>query len=168
MVSHWTYYPPWSRSSATRPSCRFTNGTAAMKHAVAVALPVPKPSPPAPSPASAASSSTLLHMLHTPKQADLEVISAGAARHASDLRHALASNKKLLKWKVTTAPRIEALKIKVGVYYGSRVLPGTPHAISISPVGLCGASPGHRGAQAQGGCCALLRVVNVLPGTPQA
>ncbi|KAG2497986.1 hypothetical protein HYH03_004245 [Edaphochlamys debaryana] len=46
-------------------------------------------------------------------QADLESLSAGAARNASDLRHALASNKKLLKWKVTTAPRVEALKMKM-------------------------------------------------------
>ncbi|GIL43563.1 hypothetical protein Vafri_1199, partial [Volvox africanus] len=46
-------------------------------------------------------------------QADLEAVSAGAARNASDLKHALASNKKLLKWKVTTAPRIEALKMKM-------------------------------------------------------
>eukprot|EP00198_Chlamydomonas_reinhardtii_P013346 XP_001702683.1 predicted protein [Chlamydomonas reinhardtii] len=46
-------------------------------------------------------------------QADLEAVSAGAARNASDLRHALASNKKLLKWKVTTAPRIEALKMRM-------------------------------------------------------
>ena len=48
-----------------------------------------------------------------PTQADLELISAGAARNATDLKHALASNKKLLKWKVVTAPRIEALKTKV-------------------------------------------------------
>ncbi|GIL98929.1 hypothetical protein Vretimale_4247, partial [Volvox reticuliferus] len=46
-------------------------------------------------------------------QADLEAVSAGAARNASDLKHALASNKKLIKWKVTTAPRIEALKMKM-------------------------------------------------------
>lgn len=46
-------------------------------------------------------------------QADLEAVAAGAARNASDLRHALTSNKRLLKWKVTTAPRIEALKTKV-------------------------------------------------------
>ncbi|KAG2448660.1 hypothetical protein HYH02_006017 [Chlamydomonas schloesseri] len=46
-------------------------------------------------------------------QADLEAVSAGAARNASDLRHALASNKKLLKWKITTAPRIEALKMRM-------------------------------------------------------
>lgn len=95
--------------------------------AAAMLLQLPEPALP---PAPAASSSTRLHAPGTPRrtasepvsvtlllrgcpQADLEVISAGAARHASDLRHALASNKKLLKWKVTTAPRIEALKTKV-------------------------------------------------------
>ncbi|GFR41313.1 hypothetical protein Agub_g1995, partial [Astrephomene gubernaculifera] len=46
-------------------------------------------------------------------QADLEAVSAGAARNASDLRHALASNKRLLKWKITTAPRMEALKVRM-------------------------------------------------------
>lgn len=42
-----------------------------------------------------------------------QVLAAAAAKSAGDLKHALASNKKLLKWKVTTQPRVEALKIKV-------------------------------------------------------
>ncbi|KAF5842459.1 hypothetical protein DUNSADRAFT_7068 [Dunaliella salina] len=46
-------------------------------------------------------------------QADLEVAVSSLDRSSTDLTHALSSNKRLLLWKVTQAPRVEAMRTQL-------------------------------------------------------
>lgn len=56
-------------------------------------------------------------------QADLELVASAFAKSSADLRHARSSNQRLQRWKVVTAPQVEALRIKVGRNWNWKALP---------------------------------------------